>query len=85
MFVENNLRKAEFDTLKSLIRNKELTIQKADMGNTVVLLNRKDYISKMKLIFADTLKFKKTQIDGSKVLNHLIQMENNIVELLIKI
>ena len=85
MSVENNLRKAEFDTLKSLMRNKELTIQKADMGNTVVLLNRKDYISKMKLIFADTLKFKKTQIDGSKVLNHLIQMENNIVELLIKI
>ena len=85
MFVENNLRKAEFDTLKSLMRNKELTIQKADMGNTVVLLNRKDYISKMKLIFADTLKFKKTQLDGSKVLNHLIQMENNIVELLIKI
>ena len=85
MFVENNLRKAEFDTLKSLMRNKELTIQKTDMGNTVVLLNRKDYISKMKLIFADTLKFKKTQIDGSKVLNHLIQMENNIVELLIKL
>ena len=85
MFVENNLRKAEFDTLKSLMRNKELIIQKADMGNTVALLNRKDYISKMKLIFADTLKFKKTQIDGSKVLNHLIQMENNIVELLIKI
>ena len=85
MFVENNLRKAEFDTLKSLMRNKELTIQKADMGNTVVLLNRKDYISKMKLIFADTLKFKKTQIDGSKVLNHLIQMENNIVELLTKL
>ena len=85
MFVENNLRKAEFDTLKSLMRNKELIIQKADMGNTVVLLNRKDYISKMKLIFADTLKFKKTQIDGSKVLNHLIQMENNIVELLTKL
>ena len=85
MFVENNLRKAEFDTLKSLMRNKELIIQKADMGNTVALLNRKDYISKMKLIFADTLKFKKTQIDGSKVLNHLIEMENNIVELLIKL
>ena len=67
------------------MRNKELIFQKADMGNTVVLLNRKDYISKMKLIFADTLKFKKTHIDGSKVLNHLIQMENNIVELLTKL
>ena len=55
------------------------------MGNTVVLLNRKYDNSKIKLIFANTLKFKKTEIDGSKVLNHLIQMENNIVELLIKI
>ena len=55
------------------------------MGNTVVLLNRKYDNSKIKLIFANTLKFKKTEIDGSKVLNHLIQMENNIVELLIKL
>ena len=36
----------------------------------------------MKLILADTSKFKKIQIDDSKVLNHLIQMENKIVELL---
>ena len=48
----------------------------------MVLLNRKDYISKMKLILADTLKFKQIQIDDSKVLNHLIHMENEIVELL---
>ena len=81
-FMEKNLPKAEFDALKSLIRNKELIIQKADKGNTVVLLNRKDYISKMKLILADTSKFKKIQIDDSKVLNHLIHMENKIVELL---
>ena len=48
----------------------------------MVLLNRKDYISKMKLTLADTSKFKKIQIDDSKVLNHLIHMENKIVELL---
>ena len=48
----------------------------------MVLLNRKDYISNMKLILADTSKFKKIQIDDSKVLNHLIHMENKIVELL---
>ena len=56
--------------------------QKADKGNTVVLLNRKDYISKMKLILADTSKFKKIQIDDSKVLSHLIHMENKVTELL---
>ena len=80
--MENNLPKAEFDALKSLIRNKELIIQKAEKGNTVVLLNRKDYIFKMKLILVDTSKFKKILIDGSKVLNHLIYMENKIVQLL---
>ena len=48
----------------------------------MVLLNRKDYISKVKLILADSSKFKKIQIDDSKVLNHLIHMENKIVQLL---
>ena len=67
--MENNLPKAEFDSLKFLIRNKELIIQKADKGNTVVLLNRKDYNSKAKLILDDTSKFKKIEIDESKVLN----------------
>ena len=72
--MENNLPKAELDALKSLIRNKEMIIQKADEGNTAILLGRKDYISKMKLILANTSKFKKIEIDDSKVLNHLIHM-----------
>ena len=72
--MENNLPKAELDALKSLIRNKEMIIQKADEGNTAILLGRKDYISKMKLILANTSKFMKIQIDDSKVLNHLIHM-----------
>ena len=59
-----------------------MIIQKADQGNAVVLLNRKDCISKMKLILADTSKFKTIQIDYNKVLNHLIHMENKIVKLL---
>ena len=46
--MEKNLPKAEFDALQFLIRNKELIIQKADKGNTVILLSKKDYISTMK-------------------------------------
>ena len=83
--MENNLPKAEFDARKSLIRNKELIIQEADKDNTVVLINRKDYICKMKLILAGTSKFKKIRIDGSKILNHLTHMENEIVKLLKKL
>ena len=80
--MENNLPKAKFDALKSLIKNKELIIQKAEKGNAVVLLNRKSYISRTKLILADTSKFKKIQIDDSKLLNHLLYMKNKIVQLL---
>ena len=38
----------------------------------------------MKSIVANALKFHKIQIDGNKVLNHLIHIENKIVELLKK-
>ena len=41
-FMENHLPKAKFDALKFLMKNKELTIQKADKSNTVILLNRKE-------------------------------------------
>ena len=37
---EKNLPKVEFDALKILVKNKDI-IQKADKGNTVVILNRK--------------------------------------------
>ena len=80
--MENNLPKAKFNALKSFIKNKELIIQKAEKGNAVVLLNRKNYISRTKLILVDTSKFKKIQIDDSKVLNHLLYVKNKIVQLL---
>ena len=83
--MKNNLPKAEFDVLKSLIRNKEFIIQKAGKINTVLFLNRKDYLSKMKLNLVGTSKLKKIQIDYSKVLHHLIIRENKIVKLIKKL
>ena len=38
---ENNLSKEEHLALKDLIKNRDLFIQKADKGNTVVILNKK--------------------------------------------
>ena len=37
---EKNLPKAEVDVLKILLKNKDITIQKADKVNTVVILKR---------------------------------------------
>ena len=45
---ENNLSKEEHLALKDLIKNRDLVIQKADKGNTLVILNKNDYISRMK-------------------------------------
>ena len=65
--------------------DQKMIIQKPHKGNTVILLNRKDCISKVKLILADSSKFAKIEIEDSKALNHLIHMENKIVELLKKL
>ena len=56
---EKNLPKPEFDALKILLKNKHTIIQKADKGNTVIILNREDYVCKMKNILNDSSKFHK--------------------------
>ena len=45
-FIENNLITAKFDAPKSLIRNRELIIQKIDKGNRKFLFNRTSYYLK---------------------------------------
>ena len=71
--------------LKDLIKNRDLVIQKADKGNTVVILNKNDYISRMKVILNDSSKFQKLSIDQNKVLNHIVHMENRIIDVLKKL
>ena len=44
---DKNLPDEEIKPLKNLIENKDLLIQKADKGNTIVILNKNDYISRL--------------------------------------
>ena len=81
---ENNLSKEEHLALKDLIKNRDLVIQKADKSNTVVILNKNDYISKMNVILGDSSKFQKLSIDQNKVWNHIEQMESRIIDVLKK-
>ena len=37
---EKNLPKVEFDAVKTLLKNKDIMIQKANKGNAVAILNR---------------------------------------------
>ena len=80
--IEKKLPRVEFDALKILLKNKDIMVQKADKGDTVVILNRKDYVYKMKSILNDRSKFQKVYIDHDKALNPLIHMENRVINVL---
>ena len=71
--------------LKDLIKNRDFVIQKPDKGNTVVILNKNDYISRMEVILNDSSKFQKVSIDQNKVLNYIVHMENRIIDVLKKL
>ena len=80
--LEKILPKGKFDALKILLKKKDIILQKADKGNTVVILNRKNYVCKMKNILNGKSKFQKVYIDHDKILNHLIHMENRVIDVL---
>ena len=46
---------------KDLMKNINLIIQNAEKGNTVVVLNENDYISKMKVILIESSNFPLTK------------------------
>ena len=45
---ENNLSSKELSSLKTLVRNKNIDIQKADKGNTIVKIDKEKYIQGVK-------------------------------------
>ena len=52
------------------------------MRVTVVILNRKDYVCKMKNSLNDKSKFQKIYIDHERILDYLIHMENRVTDVL---
>ena len=79
---ELNITKEEFECLNNLSRRQELIIQKADKGNSVVILNKLDYKNRMKGILSDTSKFKKIDITPGKELNIILQQEDRLIKFL---
>ena len=59
-----------------------MVIQKADKGNTIVILNKSDFISRLNQILDDTSKFKRFYLEEGKLLNHIIHMEQRIIDFL---
>ena len=50
-----SLSKEEFITLQNLSKNKDLIMQKSDKGNSTVIVQRQDYLMKMKIVIIRNL------------------------------
>ena len=70
-----NLTSSEFKALKRLSKNKNIVIQKADKGNTVVILDKCSYISAIEEILNENSKFSKLNIPAGKEINHIVNLE----------
>ena len=76
----DNISNDEYSAFLSLIENKNLVIQKADKGNNIVILNKKDYIERLEDILGDETKFEKAKFEDkeNKELRYLLKMEDAI-------
>ena len=50
---ENNISAEEINSLKALMKNKSIIIQKADKGHTVVITDKEKYIESIKRAISD--------------------------------
>ena len=73
--VEKNLSEAEFLALKNLIEHKDLVIQKADKGNTVVITDRTKYLEGIKSLLLDSSKCIQLPIDED---NYIANLESKL-------
>ena len=55
---KSNISVKERDALRSLARDKEITILPADKGRSVVVLNMSDYVDKANVLLSDTKTYK---------------------------
>ena len=72
---ENNLSAEEINSLKALMRNKDIVIQKTDKDNTLVITEKDKYIEGVKRVFSDSIKFVQLNIAPDKYLNYIISIE----------
>ena len=79
---EQNLPPNEVEALKSLMKDESIVIHKSDKGNSVVLLNKDDYVTRMKELLNDVTKFRKLNIKPDKEFNYVHNQELRITNIL---
>ena len=72
-----NLSNDDFITLQNLSKSKNLIIQKSDTVNSVVIVDRQDYIKKMDNILSDQNKFTIVNLKDDTLLNFVVNQEKH--------
>lgn len=79
---ELNLTLPEFQALKKLSANKDIVIHKSDKGNSVVIVDKKDYITKLQELVADPEKFEKVDVKDDKDYSFMTKQKEAVDEVL---
>ena len=79
---ELNVTPDELKAFKDLSSRKDIIIQKADKDNSVVILNKSDYIKRMTEMLSDIDNFKKLNAKPGKELNLPLKLEDKLVSFL---
>ena len=69
---------SEFKALRHLSKNRNIAIQKANKGNTIVILDKISYISAIEEILNDHIKFSNLDIPAGKEINYKTILEKRI-------
>ena len=77
----SSLNRKEIFALKKLSKNKDLIIQKSDQGNSIVLIDKSDYLDKMYNILSGSKKFVKSSEVDDKHLNFINGIEKKLNDL----
>lgn len=83
--LEQNLSDDEAQALKSLLNDDSIIVQKSDKGNSVVILNKADYVKRMNELLNDTSKFKKVKVKQGNDYNYIINQQLRITKMLHKL
>ena len=68
--------------MKSLSKNKNLITQELDNRNFIAIIDKSDYLKKMRNILSDSSKFTQVSVGEDKKLNFIGNVEKHITDLL---
>ena len=70
---------------KTSLKNKGLIIEKSDQGNSVIIVNKQNYIKKMDNILNNQKKFTLVNLKGDTLLNFAVNQEKHVDKVLKKL